>query len=105
MSTTTASPALAENHRDLDWPTLRRQLGWTFLGRPQREQGGALVFSQGYGHEVRITLDASDTYNVEHVFTRGTKRTVKGVVRGVYCDEVAEVAYRASCWRDGKFGS
>jgi hypothetical protein len=48
---------------------------------------------------VHVELDASDTYIVSRVFKRGGKVFVKGVRDNVYCDEVGEAAYRASCFR------
>ena len=56
------------------------------------------------GYKVDVTLDADDTYTVNRVLVRGNKETVKGTVSGVYADQVSDVAYLASNWRD-KFGS
>lgn len=53
-----------------------------------------------YGYSVEIDLAANDTYTVRRVLSRGTKRTIKGELSNVYCDEVGEVAYLASCYRD-----
>jgi hypothetical protein len=58
----------------------------------------------GTSRAVEVILDWNDTYIVRRVrrITRGADRN-NGVVefeqREVYCDELAEVAYRASCWR------
>lgn len=58
----------------------------------------------GTSRAVEISLDFDDTYRVRRVrrITRGADRNA-GVVEfeqsGVYCDELHEVAYRASCWR------
>lgn len=58
----------------------------------------------GTSRAVEIILDWDDTYTVRRVrrITRGAGRNC-GVVefeqKQVYCDELHEVAYRASCWR------
>lgn len=62
------------------------------------------------GYLVRITLAWDDTYTVERVLRRRPKgQTAKldkvmGRVSGVYCDQVGEVAYRASCYKNLEFG-
>jgi hypothetical protein len=56
------------------------------------------------GYSVTVDLDWNDTYVVRRVFKRGAKVWIKGEQRGVYCDEVGEVAYRASCFRNGAWG-
>ena len=71
-------------------------------GRVQhRLTGVTLPVSNGYS--VTVDLDASDTYTVRRVFKRGAKMWVKGERTDVYCDEVGEVAYQASCFRNGDF--
>lgn len=72
-------------------------------GRVQRrETGVTLPVSSGY--RVLVDLAASDTYVVQRVMVRGAKTFVKGVRENVYCDEVGEAAYRASCYRSNDFG-
>jgi hypothetical protein len=56
------------------------------------------------GYSVTVDLDASDTYVVRRVFKRGDRECVKGERSDVYCDEVGEVAYKASCFRNVEFG-
>ena len=62
------------------------------------------------GYLVRIRLDWDDTYTVERVLTRRPKgQTAKeskilGRMTGVYCDQVGEIAYRASCYKNLEFG-
>src|SRR3954470_23224746 len=51
------------------------------------------------GYRVRVTLDANDTYTVARVMVRGAKEFPKGSKSNVYCDEVGEQAFRASCFR------
>lgn len=65
-----------------------------------------LTLPVGNGYKVEVTYDSGwDTYIVSRVFIRAGKRFVKGTVEQVYCDQVGEVAYRASCYRNGEFGS
>lgn len=62
------------------------------------------------GYLVRITLAWDDTYTVERVLRRRPKgksykeTKVLGRVSGVYCDQVGEIAYRASCYKNLEFG-
>lgn len=61
------------------------------------ENGIELPVSNGY--RVRVDLDPSDTYTVTRVLKRGAKAFVKGKRSGIYCDQVAETAYRAGMFR------
>lgn len=63
-----------------------------------RETGITLPVAAGYS--VTVDLVANDTYVVRRVF-RGK---VKGEVQDVYCENVGEVAYVASCYVNRKFG-
>lgn len=58
----------------------------------------------GYGYRVVVNLDWDDTWKVSRVFYRKGKKTIKGVQAGVYFDEVGNVAYKASCFRNVEFG-
>lgn len=51
------------------------------------------------GYRVRVTLDANDTYTVARVMVRGAKEFPKGSKSNVYCEELGETAYRASCYK------
>lgn len=57
------------------------------------------------GYLVRIVLAGDDTYTVERILRRRPKGQtarvdkVLGRMEGVYCDQVGEVAYYASCYR------
>lgn len=53
---------------------------------------------------VTVDLAADDTYTVRRVFRRAGREWVKGEQAQVYCDEVGQVAYRASCYLNGPFG-
>ena len=63
-----------------------------------RETGITLPVSNGYS--VTIDLHANDTYTVRRIFTRAGKVTIKGEVEGIYFDEIGEIAYQASCFRN-----
>ena len=58
----------------------------------------------GYGYRVSITLGWDDTYTVSRQFVRKGVVTDKGTIEGVYCDQVGEIAYKASCFRNVEFG-
>jgi hypothetical protein len=58
----------------------------------------------GYGYRVSIKLDWNDTYIVSRQFVRKGVVTDKGTVDGIYCEEIGEVVYKASCFRNVEFG-
>lgn len=64
----------------------------------KRETGITLPVSNGYS--VTVDLHANDTYTVRRIFTRAGKVSIKGQVEGIYCDEIGEIAYQASCFRN-----
>jgi hypothetical protein len=65
-----------------------------------RETGVTLPVSNGY--RVTVDLAGNDTYTVRRVFTRAGKTWIKGERSDVYCEQVGEVAYQASCFRNVK---
>lgn len=73
-------------------------------GRASLDADGNLALPVGKGYSVEISLDPSDTYTVRRVFKRAGKKWVKGEQQDVYCDEVGEVAYQASCYVNVEFG-
>lgn len=91
-------------YRECDARVLLAQIGTMNVlaisgGRVQvRETGVTLPVR--YGYRVTIDLAADDTYTVRRVLVRGSKVTVKREWEGVYCDNVGEVAYTASCYLD-----
>ena len=101
-------PRGADSFRQCDARELARQIGaWNIRaisgGRITiRATGITLPVSSGY--RVTVDLAAGDTYTVRRVFTRAGKTSVKGEMTGVYCDQVGEIAYQASCYRNVKFG-
>lgn len=95
--------SLAINARPMDPTTTLKQIGsMTVLaisgGRVTVESEGGIILPVSNGYSVRITLAANDTYTVERIFRRGTKVTLR-TVDNVYCDELSDVAYYASCFR------
>ena len=62
--------------------------------------GNSLDLPVSNGYRVLITLEANDTYTVRRMFIRGAKVWTKAEVRNVYAEQVGEIAYRASCFRD-----
>lgn len=99
MTTTTTSPY--DTGRDLDFPELVAQIGrWNYLaicgGRKARRLGPSTIeMVVGNGWRVRVTIAANDTYTVERVSARGGR--IAGSLDGVYCDQIGDVAYAASC--------
>jgi hypothetical protein len=94
--------------RECDTGTLLAQIGRMNIlaisgGRIERRTTG-VTLKVGAGYSVTVDYDWGDDYVVRRVFKRGTKTWIKGEQRGVYCDEVGEVAYRASCFRNGDWG-
>lgn len=90
--------------RALDAGELLRQINpATFLsvsgGRWGRVGVSSVRFPCGAGYEVLVTLEADDTYTVRRLFKRGAVRFLHGELQNVYCDEVSERIYFASCFR------
>ena len=56
------------------------------------------------GYRVSIGLNWNDTWTVSREFVRAGKVSNKGTLENVYADQVGEVAYQASCFRNVKFG-
>ena len=61
-----------------------------------------LPVSNGYSVEIYLAWD--DTYTVTRQFKRKGQYINKGTVEGVYCENIGEVAYKASCFRNVEFG-
>jgi predicted small metal-binding protein len=86
---------------------MRRQIGQMNLlaisgGRiTPIEDGIELPVSSGY--KVRVHLHPNDTYVVERVMTRGDKTFHKGRRDNVYGDELHQVTYYASCFRNDEY--
>lgn len=54
----------------------------------------------GSGYRVRVRLTPADYYRVERIFVRGSKEFEKGHMDDVDCEQVADAAYYASCFRN-----
>ncbi len=82
---------------------IARQIGMANLlsisgGRVRAiEDGIELPVSNGYS--VRIELTPLDDYTVSRVFRRAGREWIKGQRNGIYCDQVGDVAFYASCFR------
>lgn len=88
--------------------TIERQIGWSNLaaisGGRWFIQDDTFILPAGKGYRVEITIE-NDLYNVRRTFKRGTETFIHGEVFGVYCDQIGEVAYRASCYVNLDFGT
>ena len=117
MATKTYTMAIVERDgRDCDASEIISQIGkgnlWGISGgawarlrdsKTQERIIGAWL-PCGSSRAVEVVLDFDDTYRVRRV-----RRIVKGPnkhqgiveheVAGIYCDQVGEAAYQASCWR------
>lgn len=82
---------------------LLRQIGGANIlcisGGRRALYGGQLYLPVSNGYSVRVSLAGDDTYTVERVFTRKGRETIRKV-EGIFCDEVGEIAYQASCFRN-----
>lgn len=116
MSTTYKLPIMNREGRQCDPTEIIRQIGTMNIFAISGGRWGSLRNSEhptetigvwlpcGVARMVEITLDFDDTYRVRRVrrVTRGSQRDhaiVESEVSGIYCDQVGEVAYSASCWR------
>lgn len=88
----------------VDRKVLAKQIGMGNVfaisgGRINPIEGGIeLPVSNGY--RVYVQLQANDLYRVARVYKRGVNFSDKKVWEDVYCDEVGEIAYQASCFRN-----
>jgi hypothetical protein len=56
------------------------------------------------GYRVSIKLGWDDTWTVSRQFVRKGIVFDKGTLENVYADQVSEIAYQASCFRNVEFG-
>ena len=56
------------------------------------------------GYRVRVLLTTRDTYTVQRVFVRGLREWVKAELTDIYCDQVSDAAYYASCYQSHEPG-
>jgi hypothetical protein len=62
-----------------------------------------IAMPAGKGYIVLVELQADDTYRVTRAFKRGHVLAFKGTQYGIYCEDVAEIAYCASCYVNVQF--
>ena len=112
ITTTTTTPNPDDTQdaefRSCDTRELVAQIGRMNIacisgGRIEHRETG-ITLPVGRGYTVTVDLDWNDTYVVRRVYTRAGRVTVKGQQYTVYCDQVGEVAYQASCFVNGPFG-
>jgi hypothetical protein len=94
---------------------MRQQIGFGNIcaisgGRVRAVTETMLRMPVSSGYHVEVELDeGSDTYTVRRVTIRKAKgvpvHKVKGEVTYVFADQVGEMAYQASCFRNVEFGS
>ena len=92
---------------ECDAETLARQIGVRNImaisgGRILARRTG-ITLPVAAGYSVTVDLAAGDTYTVRRVFVRNRQRFVKGERTDIYCDQVGEMAYQASCFRNVEF--
>lgn len=84
----------------MDISTTLHQIGFGNLlaisGGRFKQQGDSLVLPVGKGYSVRIRLAPNDTYTV----SREWRGQVYGQMTDIYCEELSETCYRASCFHD-----
>ena len=68
------------------------------------DRGTGITLPVGRGWSVEIDLNFMDFYDVKRVYTRGTKRVIKGEAVDVDYTQIGEVAYKASCYVNVSFG-
>lgn len=90
--------------RDLDSGELLEQIGrmnvLAISGGRVVKGRSMVAMPVAHGYWVTVTLDPSDTYTVRRVFVRGGKVFEKKVWSDVYCTDIGETAYEASCYLD-----
>lgn len=99
---------MSDQFRECDTTTLLQQVGRMNVlavsgGRVMRRQTG-VTLPVAHGYSVTVDLAGNDTYTVRRVFKRGAKVWVKGEETNVYCEQVGDSVYRASCYVNVAFG-
>lgn len=89
-------------YRDADARTVVRQIGrniYAISGGRVYDTGHGVILPVSNGFKVVVDLMANDEYRVRRLFMRGAKVFLHGERTGVYAEDLAEVAYYASCFR------
>ena len=70
-----------------------------------KEEGETVAIEMpvSHGYWVVISLGWDDTWTVTREYIRKGVVTNKGTLEGVYADQVGEVAYQASCYKNVVF--
>jgi kynurenine formamidase len=63
----------------------------------------AIELPVSHGYRVVISLGWDDTWTVSRQYVRNGVVSDKGTLEGVYADQVGEIAYQASCYKNVKF--
>ena len=76
------------------------------VGITKNDQGETVEveLKVGKGYRVSISLGWDDTWTVSRQFVRKGVVSDKGTLENVYCEQVGEIAYKASCFRNVQFG-
>ena len=78
--------------------------GRVYVSKNQDGETVGIELPCGAGYRVSIELGWDDTYTVTRQFVRKGTIFNKGTIKGVYCDNIGEVAYKAACFRSYDFG-
>ena len=63
----------------------------------------AIEMPVSHGYWVIVSLGWDDTWTVTRQYIRNGVVSDKGTLEGVYADQVGEIAYQASCYKNVKF--
>lgn len=93
-----------EHYQELNAEELVKQIGWSTVlgvsgGRVQVSPA-AVQFPVSNGYSVMVQLHWNDTYTVTRILKRGAKAFIKGRVEGLYCEQMSEAVWKASCFRN-----
>jgi hypothetical protein len=92
-----------EQFAECDAATLVAQIGrmnvMAISGGRVIDSGHGVILPVSSGYKVTVDLAGNDTYTVRRIMFRGMKAWIKGERANVYCEEVGQAAYYASCFR------
>lgn len=80
----------------------RMTVGAISGGRFFSLDGATVLYPVSSGYHVAVTLTGADDYTVRRILVRAGKVTVKAEAERVYCDQISDVAYQMSCYKDGE---
>ncbi len=76
--------------------------GRQYLIPSTAQHGAGVRLPVSNGHHVEIIYEFNDTYTIRGYFERKGKRIITHQFFDVYCDQLGEIAYKASCYHDKK---